>query len=611
VKKLIKLSISYLIIMITMLLSLETDLLYAATMPDPKERIDFWRNNYTELLEDKDPHVIKARQIFNRVLKAAGNRYGVIPRLHVIEENPLNVVLPVSIPDGWIIISKKVLEMSYREPEQGDDRLAFVLAHEIAHLLDDDFWHINFFSALALLKTQDTVKPKVLNELKGIFDQTAKIQAKELRADERGILYAAMAGFNPNAIVKNGEVDSFFHQWQKMLNLSQLTRHDGNETHPSSLQRSAAVLARLQKVADEAGLFKLGLIFYQSGNFELASRAFGEFLRYFPSREVYHNLAASHHQLALLHYAEHNDDKHLLPFRLPITADPYSRAAYGVSRAAINDQQLLFKQHISKAIIHYEASIQQDAHYTIAYLNLAGAYIVNNEPYKAIATLQDVHKKQTNNAMLMNVLGVGFYQAGNVKKAIQLLRLATAADPNYDAPYYNLGKIAYLDSRKHEAIEYWSKFVKLNVSNRWARFLVSNYNIPAKKAPEKSFPAHAEEKMKGIQIGHYADEIPPEWGKAKEKKYHFDQSVHTLLEYKNGITVVLDGNEIRIVVATPNYKGKSNQGVKVGSSTEVIVAGYGNPGIKLQSTQGDSLLYPRDGITFQMQKNKVVSWMIY
>jgi len=610
VNKVIKTTIFYAMLTVAILFSLRIDLLYAATMPNPKERIDYWRNNYTELLEENDPRVIKARQIFDRVLKAAGNRYGVIPRLHVVKENPFNVILPVSIPDGWVIVSQKVLDMTYSEPEYGDDRLAFVLAHEIAHLLDDDFWHINFFSALELLKSHDVVQPAVLNELKGIFDQTAKIQAKELRADERGILYTVMAGFDSNAIVKNGKEDSFFHQWQHMLSLSQLARHEDHNTHPSSLQRSAAVLARLQKVSDEADLFKLGLIFYQSRNFELAVRAFGEFLRYFPSREVYHNLAASYHQLALLHYVEDNNDANLLPFSLPIMADPYSRAASGVSRAAKTDRER-FKQNIIKAIAHYEASINQDENYTIAYLNLASAYIVNNEPYKAIATLQDVYKKQTDDARLMNVLGVGFYQTGNIKKAIQHLRLATAADPKYDAPYYNLGKIAYLDNRKRDAVAYWEKFVKLDVNSRWAQFLVSNYGISVKQRPSETLRAHAEEKIKGVQIGHYADEIPASWGKAKVKKYQLEKSVHTLAEYKNGISLVLDGDEIRIVVATPGYKGKSSQGVRIGSTAGIIASGYGHPGMKLQSTQGDSLVYPRDGITFQMERNKVISWMIY
>ena len=67
------------------------------------------------------------------------------PRLFITKTNPWNVSLPIAIPDGWIILSKGALDISYRDPAKGDDRMAFVLAHEIAHQLKDDFWHMRFF----------------------------------------------------------------------------------------------------------------------------------------------------------------------------------------------------------------------------------------------------------------------------------------------------------------------------------------------------------------------------------------------------------------------------------------------------------------------------------
>ena len=45
----------------------------------------------------------------------------------------------------------------------------------------------------------------------------------------------------------------------------------------------------------------------------------------------------------------------------------------------------------------------------LAYQNLASAYLLNKEPYKAIATLQDIVARTPDNAVLLNILGVGFY----------------------------------------------------------------------------------------------------------------------------------------------------------------------------------------------------------
>jgi len=111
----------------------------AAVLPNTKERIDYWRNNYTELSVADDARVEVARSVFNRVLQAAGNRHGIHPRLHILAQDPVNMSLPISIPDGWIIISKSVLDMCYQQKQGAQDKLAFILAHEVAHLLEDDF----------------------------------------------------------------------------------------------------------------------------------------------------------------------------------------------------------------------------------------------------------------------------------------------------------------------------------------------------------------------------------------------------------------------------------------------------------------------------------------
>ena len=58
---------------------------YIAPLPgfaeNPKNRIDFWRKNYDELQPKDDPRAARAHEIFQRVLKAAGARPGVVPEV--------------------------------------------------------------------------------------------------------------------------------------------------------------------------------------------------------------------------------------------------------------------------------------------------------------------------------------------------------------------------------------------------------------------------------------------------------------------------------------------------------------------------------------------------
>ncbi|MGD8570284.1 MAG: tetratricopeptide repeat protein [Gammaproteobacteria bacterium] len=587
-------------------------------VPNPQERIDYWQRNYTELTQSDDARVAKAHVIFNRVLKAAGTRYGVIPRLFIIRENPFNVVLPISIPDGWIILSQQVLDMCFQNREQGDDRLAFVLSHEIAHLLDDDFWHMNFFSALSLLQKKRDVEQATVHEIENIFTDTAKVEAKELRADERGILFAAMAGYDPYAIVGESaqNQNSFFHEWHRLLDTTQFDSNPNGNTHPTSTQRSTAILARLQQVGEQADLFRMGLILYQTGKFDLAARAFGEFLRYFPSREVYHNLAVAHHQVALKYFQqkEESAEKHLLPFRLPVTADPYTRAAFGVFRGRTADHEK-FQRHIKQAIKNYELAIDQDSRYILAYQNLASAYLINGEPYKAIATMQDVVDQHPDNATLLNALGVGFYLTGNIGKSRSYLKRAIHLRPSFDAPYYNLGKINYLEGDKQRAYESWQHFIELDPQNPWSLHLASNFGLrgPAKdnKTISRASLSRSMEQLVGVQVGNYLDEIPDKWGKPHSKQITVGDNTYSLLDYPNGVSVITERDEVRIIVANKRFTGKSGQGINIGSRRKGVLSNYGMPELRLRSTQGQNYLYPRDGISFQLAGDKVVSWSLY
>src|SRR5262245_5761657 len=121
----------------------------SAATAQPRERLEYWRTKYQEFTPTADPRVARAHAIFRRLVEVAGRRAGVVPRLLIIASDPWDLALPIALPDGGIVLSKGVLEISYRDPARGDDRLAFMLAHEIAHQLNDDFWHLRFFQAFA------------------------------------------------------------------------------------------------------------------------------------------------------------------------------------------------------------------------------------------------------------------------------------------------------------------------------------------------------------------------------------------------------------------------------------------------------------------------------
>jgi hypothetical protein len=176
--------------------------------------VDYWRAKYQELTPAEDVRAARAQTIFQRLVQVAGKRSGIIPQLFIAARDPWDIALPIALPDGSIILSRGVLDICYREPAWGDDRLAFVLAHELAHQLNDDFWHMRFFQAFEAATppgwSPSQSSPTVLADMRRTTSDTEAILARELRADERGILYAVVAGFNPHAIVTADRSVNFF-----------------------------------------------------------------------------------------------------------------------------------------------------------------------------------------------------------------------------------------------------------------------------------------------------------------------------------------------------------------------------------------------------------------
>lgn len=589
-------------------------ILSAEASENPKERIDFWQKNYQELQPDQDSRAKSAHDIFNRLLNTAGRRPGVIPRLFIVKSDSPYIPLAFALPDGGIIISKKVLDICYKDPERGIDRLAFVLAHEIAHQLKDDFWHLKFFQAVDLSKEMGSQQEGILKEVREIASLTDKVLAKELQADEYGIIYASMAGFNTSAIVTEDEKINFFEYFYKSLDPENIKGAQKESTHPSPKQRAETVKARLKQVLEKVELFNLGVIFYQSGDYQRAILFFNEFLRFFPSREVYHNLASSHHQLALKYYQEWKGDEKTIPFKLSLAIDPETRASKITLRARggiSKSPEGLFKEHIDKAIGYYEIAISQDPSYLLSYNNLGCALLIKGETEEAIARFKKALKWKSDFKEALNNLGVALFYDEKPNKAKEALTEANKVDPAYDAPLFNLGKIAYEEKKEDEAKKYWSAYLKLDPSSPWAYAITKTIPLDAAKQTPASMSKKAAEAIFGLKISAYDDEVPKEWGKPQAKDIVLGENPYRLHTYKNQVMTLSQKDEIKLIVTLDGFKGKTEKGIAVGSAQRDLFSAYGSPAKVLDMTQGASWVYDSQGVVFQLRDGKVVSWILF
>jgi tetratricopeptide (TPR) repeat protein len=581
-----------------------------------KDNIGYWRDQYQELTPAVDPRVDQARRIFQRLVQVAGTRSGKVPQLFIATttRDPWDSTLPIALPDGWIILSKGVLDTCYRDQAQGDDRLAFVLAHELAHQLSDDLLHLHFFQAIVALQGQPRdadARVALETALQTASDRNV-VRDKELRADMNGIMYAAMAGFNPRAIVTEGPNTNFFADWVRELEQQSLRSVSVNHLSPTPQERAEAVRARLRPVADNTPVFQVGLWFYYAGDYPRALQAFERFRDVFPSREVLHNLATSHHQLALQAYQAWRQDAPL-PFQLSVAIDPLTRASRiyleGPTRggaAMPRTPDVLFRQHLEEAITLYQEALVHDAAYTPAAINLGDALIMrglqtktdglNPDLYGAATMLAQARDRTPNNPALLNGLGVASFYVGQVHQATNYLEQARRLAPTYAAPVWNLRYLAQQAHRDADAQRYWSDYQRL---------------APSPPSPGTPAPSQQRESAMGLTIGSTPADVPLQWGSPVKSPVRVGKETYTVAAYPAGKLLLVRDGEIRMILVREGYEGRSARGLTIGRAADEVWERYGSPTRQVELTQGHSWSYDAQRIAFQLRNGKVISWLLF
>lgn len=591
-----------------------------AAQDDDRTRLEFYQSSYTELTAENDPRAARAWEIFARLIQVAGTRAGLVPRLFIAKNTSPPPPPAVAIQDGGIVISEQMLDLCYREPDKGDDRLAYILAHEIAHQIKNDFWPVMFFQAVELSRKADPKDSQALEEIKrelslGEQEAAAEQRRKEIEADEMGIIYASLAGFDTRAVVMEDAKVNLFRFVESYLDPTNVQGVARDANHPTPEVRAAAVKARLQKALDAVDLFDAGLLFYRTGDFERAASLFTEFLREYPGREVYHNLAACHHQIAWKSYLEWKAEKGL-PFKLLLPAEGDTRARRIVLKPSVRGvptpgaaPESRFKDEIAKAGELYRRALAQDPSFWPSANNLGCALLLLDNPYEAVGLLQKAIQSAPGSALVLNNLGVAFYLTGNVPKAKEVIQAALKADPDSGAPLFNLGSIAALENDLAEAKKHWSAYLQSDPYSVWAkqiRLRLGLGEVPP-SAPAKS--GEAPEGLLGLTTDSYDDQIPADWGAPTKKKTLLGDL--EIRMFANGVLVVSrEGEIVRLSVAPP-FQGRTAAGMALGAAWKDLSARYGRPSTVLPSGAEEAWVYPDRGITFILQNGKVVSWILF
>ncbi|MBI3636099.1 MAG: M48 family metalloprotease [Candidatus Rokubacteria bacterium] len=366
-------------------------------------------------LADDDPMTVRVREVFGRILRAAGQRPGLILELYVLDTTR---VMAESVRGGLVVLSRGFVDLT-----RGDDNaLAFIIAHEAAHLLRD---HHGILESLGVLGAGVATSG-------GANDQVVRAyRAMELDADRLGVLFTALAGYRAGAAVP--------------LLVTLMERAGPDQFHPNSAERAAAIGTTIADVTDHVEVFHLGLFLIGAGRYLEAARVLEHFLALFPSREVLSAVGVAYHKEAL-RYAPPAQFRHLLVID-GATRAPSTKGTGGAHPS--------FRPLMDRAVHYYRLAVDADPGYAPARTNLGAAFLDLGDSSMALGHLNRAVTDDATLAAAFNNRGVVFATLRDQRAAESDWLTAARLAPNIREISLNLARLYEVQARADEAAR-WS-----------------------------------------------------------------------------------------------------------------------------------------------------------
>ncbi len=550
-----------------------------------------------------DPRVKWALGVFERVKDAADKAEGRLPRFCVIQKR--GEPFAAAIPDGGIILNPEILDICYSGlfRSQGDSRIAFILGHELAHLANKDYIHHEAF--MALQKYSDE---KERGEFTGDF-KTPGSRANEILADQKGAVFALMAGYNIGDFL--GERDNFLLYWAKQ---SGVVVSAGDSSHPGMQKRAEIIRSQLTVVVKQVELFKAGVLLFQVGSFHDAAAAFIEFSKVYPAREVFNNIGACYLNLAL-DFIHMKFSEEYYRFRLSTTID-YSTTAETLHPRGEGDylKDKDIAGYLNKAVEYFQLAKARDSQDRACRYNFGAASILKKEYAEAMAVCDEILKVNPKDVAALNNKAIAFYYYGQnegmdtTQKTIQTLETAHRLSLSSAEILYNLASLKEKRNRLSGAKLYWEKYLNMAETAR-DNFYTHVYKKVNGKAPSKSIGTIIFPRMPvGIKLGEDFAGIKKKWGKdhvdtykigSQDKDNNDNWSINLQVMVKDGIRLLaLDG--------TVELVEKELSAGEVEEITRALEK-YGAPTKIVRHTGGNFYVYKDRGFSIKEIDGKAYS----
>jgi tetratricopeptide (TPR) repeat protein len=480
----------------------------------------WWINeygDYTKTVGKNDSRVKRAFAVFERVKNVADKVEARIPRLFIINTNGSGRPFALVLPDGGIIINLETLEIccGHKKTGQGEDEkklkegdqwLAFILGHEIAHLAQKDFTHQKAF--LGQQKHED----------KKMWSEDKK---RELLADTNGALYAVMAGYDISALF--GRENKFLRCWVEQAGIG--SYYDDDPQHPAMQKRVEFIRTQLQSVINKVELFRAGVLFLQMGKYTDGAAAFRKFSGFYPAREVFNNIGVCYLNLALRYLRLKFSDDYFR-FRLSTVIDYHTSAEKLSFRGEgdyLKDRDI--SNCIDQAIFYFREAAYRDRHDRTCRLNLSAALILKKDYAAALAQCDFLLDKNPGDIEALNNKAIALYYYDKEiyrrapLKAVSLLEKTHRLRSNNFEVLYNLAALAWEMKQPDKAKFLWEKYLNLANIPRDNYYTHICKELGRKDLPPPTQPVRLPVVPKEIKLGEESALLLEKWDGENVSKY--------------------------------------------------------------------------------------------
>jgi tetratricopeptide (TPR) repeat protein len=300
-----------------------------------------------------------------------------------------------------IIVDENLLIICRTFGKDSLNALSIVLSHELAHYYNEHEFCTDFAFAIRNKNEGLYNKVKLINKNQKMIYET--------QADDKGLFYAAIAGYEPFEIQPK-LLDAIYTSYQLKDEVG----------YPTKLERKEIANNAITKSKKLFDTFKQGLQYIQDKKYDAAIESFAKVNSSFPSRENWNNIGVAKVLKALdLKVPSEIEKEFPNRFIYPIEVDNSSRLQVEKNRN-LDDNEAEMISLLKSAKIDFEKAISLDVNYTMGYINLACTFDLLENPNAAIGKIKELPKELQNTIPAKRILAIAYFhnQQESVAKVI-------------------------------------------------------------------------------------------------------------------------------------------------------------------------------------------------